>query len=642
MASGELETAAELILQVGDFRLAGGEVERLRIFVVDHQGAGAGAGHLEGVALRLGHHDVGEFLVIGAVVADHLAVERRGLNHGVSRLADLREVGDAQTAAAVGDQLDVAHQRLIVSRGTVGLRAGQVAVVGPVGDELTLRFEHHRGGLGAERLQRHILRFDHLEAGSRVVGIDNQAVVPRAGRIDLAQRGLGLMLHLELTRVVGLVGAPILLDLEAVDQGAFFHCNRVVVPSGGFDLTGELQVDHVALHPGAFDGVVIAGSDAFLRHAVDGDRRARSPGGDSHLEFKAGGVAAVGELHAVLERVVGLLQEHSGLAVRDLRSHLVGAVGHDRQAVVGGGHPHVLHEFRPAHMGVRVAAVKAAGRAERRAVAVVVAELVVAQSRHNLVLQDIVYMSGKIGGVGRRQRVVSELLDAVADPRLAQHLLRDLGGEQALHDAAVLGAAGGAVLPGRLIRVGQAVHAAVVDGHVEQAVLEGDLVALLAGVLVEHRGGLHALAGVHHVLAHGRVVILVGPVGRLALQQCAQVEQPLGGARVGRIVQAVVQPVHAVDIVAAARIRPVAERSAGQLLLLVAEIVLHEGDHALVGLARGFGRLIVVAQRHQHRHSRPPVVRAGAEIAVVALALQHSFDPGLGLLFELRVVQHIG
>ena len=304
---------------------------------------------------------------------------------------------------------------------------------------------------------------------------------------------------------------------------------------------GQVAVDHFA-----GDGLV-----------VEQNRPALAPLGDAQLEGECGRVAAVGERHGLFKGIIGALGEDRSLAVGHLGSDGVGAVGHNGQAVVTSSHPHGLDKLRPAHMAVGEAAFKAAEGAKGNTVAVILVEIMGAVSQYHLILRLEIGMVAQIGGIGRREGVVGQALQVVADPALPQDAHGDGLGEDALGDAAQLRAAVGVVLPGGLVRIGQAVHAAMVNGIVLDASAHGGLIFIIAGDLIHHRRGLEPLGGVDHMFARRGILVDVRPLVGGLVELVGKLDEPGALAGIICVVQAVIEPEHHFNVVAAAGLIPV-------------------------------------------------------------------------------------
>ncbi len=295
-------------------------------------------------------------------------------------------------------------------------------------------------------------------------------------------------------------------------------------------------------------------------------------------------------------------------------------------------------------MAVREAALKAGRRAVGDIVAVVAVEFMVADGGNDLILQVIVGLPGEVRREAGGQGVVGQAFHVVARPDVAEDALGDFRSLQCFDHAACFRAAGGTVVAGRLVGVRLVVDAAVVQAVIEDAVAVGGLVRLRVTILIVNRRHFHTLCNVYDVLADGTVVAHILPVPGLLVEDGTQFQQPIAGLRVSGIVNAVVQPVHHVEIIAAARVRPVAQRPAGQLTELEAEVFLQEGEHALVGRAEMGGCLIIIAQAHQCGHAGPPAVLAAgrAKVAGFHLAAENGLHPLLGFFLQRFVVQLIG
>ena len=125
-------------------------------------------------------------------------------------------------------------------------------------------------------------------------------------------------------------------------------------------------------------------------------------------------------------------------------------------------------------------------------------------------------------------------------------------------------------------------------------------------------------------------VVVGRPVGRIGGDLLREGE-PL------RLARPAVEPEHRVDLVPAAGAGPAAlllERDGLQLRGLVGVVLREERRHARV--ARGVRPIAQVPLRD---HVRPPVVLAGAEVAVRPLGREGRVDPALRLLLERRVVE---
>ena len=246
-------------------------------------------------------------------------------------------------------------------------------------------------------------------------------------------------------------------------------------------------------------------------------------------------------------------------------------------------------------MAVGEAAFKAAEGAKGNTVAVILVEIMGAVSQYHLILRLEIGMVAQIGGIGRREGVVGQALQVVADPALAQDAHGDRLGEDALGDAAQLRAAVGVVLPGGLVRIGQAVHAAMVNGIVLDASAHGGLIFIIAGDLIHHRRGLEPLGGVDHVLARRGILVDVRPLVGGLVELVGKLDEPGALAGIICVVQAVIEPEHHFNVVAAARLIPVlVERPLVDVLELITEVVFQEGQHPLVGVAVVLRRLVVV------------------------------------------------
>ncbi len=649
VVKAEITAARHDILQIfhHDRVAALGEVDRLVIFGVDvhAQAARSGVVDLQRIAVRVADHHVVELHDLFAVLRLGGGRSRRAGGHAARRsLADGRNLRDAQPAAAIGDQLDLLLERGVRRNGRIrGLRH-HIAHDLPLGDGLSGHLDLDRRILYGKRLQRNFIRHLYGEGGGRVIRVDHQTVVPFACRIDLVvgEPLVELRIGVARTGVVRILhNTPVLFHLDGIGQRSAVHNDRVVVPGGGAHFHRELCLHHVAGLPLAFDGEEAVDHIAADRCAVHLKRRGLAPLGDAQLEREGGGVAAVCNGDVAVERVVGLLAELRGLAARDGGRHAVGAVGDHRHAAVHRGHPHVLYKFRPTHVHVGEAALVARRCAEGEAVAVFLQGLVRTVGRQHLILGLVVVVAGEIRGVADRQRVVGEMLQLVAQPAFAENPHADRIGKDALHHRAGLGAAVGVVLARQLVRIGETVHAAVVDAQVEQALAQRVAVAQAARHLIDDRRSLHTLGGVDHMLANGGVGELIRPLVGGCVERIRQVDQPFARFGVRGIVDVVIVPQHDLDVVAAARRTPAAELRF--LLLLITKILFEEVYNPLIGLARIHGRLVVIAQNLHHHHAGPPVgVGLRAKEAVEPLGGQQRVNPLLRLRLELVIIQHPG
>ncbi len=110
------------------------------------------------------------------------------------------------------------------------------------------------------------------------------------------------------------------------------------------------------------------------------------------------------------------------------------------------------------------------------------------------------------------------------------------------------------------------------------------------------------------------------PVEALLLEKRGQTKQP-------RIFGAVVQPGDRDQLILPAEATPVLERPLGKRAELVDEIVGHHGDHARI-----LRQLVVLRERLQHHHARPPIiVAARADHPVRPRVIQGPVDEFLRL-----------
>ena len=91
------------------------------------------------------------------------------------------------------------------------------------------------------------------------------------------------MCLLNVAGVVAVFCAPIFFNLEAENQGAFFHSNRIVVPGGGLQFARQAYVDFITGLPVAFDGIIFAGNNAFLFLSIDRNFRSFAPFRDAQF-----------------------------------------------------------------------------------------------------------------------------------------------------------------------------------------------------------------------------------------------------------------------------------------------------------------------------------------------------------------------
>ncbi len=378
--------------------------------------------------------DIIKLLIGHSIVLYYLRITLCCTDHRFLCLSDLWKMSDAQTAATVGDQLDVLNQALIVRGRTKGLRSGNISIKLPLRYNLSLCLEYNWRVLCTKRLKRYFIQFFNCKAGCWIVFIHNQTIVPTAGGEYLAQGRLFLMFHLQLARIVAIIGTPVLFDLKSVDQGTFFDSDGIIIPSGCFNLTWEVQVNLIPCLPIALDGVVFAGNNAFLLFPIDRDFWGVAPLRDAQFQFKFCCFTAVAQMNGIFKWIVGFLYKGCRFPIGHFRCHAIRPIGYQRQTVVRCCHPHVLDKLWPTHMTVSKTTVKTKRCAKRRAVPMVAVKLMVAKRCHHLILQYIIGMAREIRRIGCRKRIVSQLLYAVTKPSFTQNFLSNLCGKQALHN----------------------------------------------------------------------------------------------------------------------------------------------------------------------------------------------------------------
>ena len=118
------------------------------------------------------------------------------------------------------------------------------------------------------------------------------------------------------------------------------------------------------------------------------------------------------------------------------------------------------------------------------------------------------------------------------------------------------------------------------------------------------------------------------PVVTLGVQRAGKIEQ-------GSVPVAVVQPENAQQLVAPTIHCPVLERMACELSGLVPEIALHDGDHPRIR-----GRLMILRERLEHDHVRPPIrIALGSYRPVRSLIFQRPAGPLSYLGKKFRILQ---
>ena len=215
--------------------LPGGEIEGLRMLGVDIEGqfTRTGISHHHPVGIGVGDNDIVKLYGIFAFIAVGL---RGGClsDHRVLSIADPGDLIDMHAGAARGDQLNLHLQIFICRQGRVRRLRHRVAHELPVRYQLPGDLQGDGRGGDVEGLGSHLLGSYHLEGSLDIVLIDDQGVVPVAGRVGLLE-GEGIhLLYFTAVPEDGVVGgfAPVLFHLDAEDQRAVLHRKGVIVPGG--------------------------------------------------------------------------------------------------------------------------------------------------------------------------------------------------------------------------------------------------------------------------------------------------------------------------------------------------------------------------------------------------------------------------
>ncbi len=112
------------------------------------------------------------------------------------------------------------------------------------------------------------------------------------------------------------------------------------------------------------------------------------------------------------------------------------------------------------------------------------------------------------------------------------------------------------------------------------------------------------------------------------MQHARQIEQE-------RRSRPVVEPDDAEELVLPSEAPPVAQWPTWQLVELIAEVALHQWQHAWIP-----GGVVVLRERFEHNEARPPVVvRRWADHAVGRLVLEGPVNETLSLGFQPRIVK---
>ena len=128
----------------------------------------------------------------------------------------------------------------------------------------------------------------------------------------------------------------------------------------------------------------------------------------------------------------------------------------------------------------------------------------------------------------------------------------------------------------------------------------------------------------------------IGPVESLPMDKVCQLQEKL-------IPSDVVEPQHYLRIIASSLLGPVGpavERSSGQFLQLITEIIGHKPDDTIIARSH-----IVLLQHLEHHHARPPVERRATLYAsLIGTILQRSELSALLLRVEspLYPRSHLG
>lgn len=419
--------------------------------------------------------------------------------------------------------------------------------------------------------------------------------------------------------------------------------DAIVVLGVGFDgdFHGEFEFNFVGSRPFTVDfevaGAIGLDGDGL---AVESEGGGFAPGWDAQIEGKFGGIwCRNGERNGVGEGIVGALGDGDESAVPHFGRHFAFGVHCGDQTVVGSGHPEVFDKIGPTVGMVVLATSMAEGVHHEHGPAVLDSGGVAHAVAEGLIGAGEVAEAPEVGhdrgGVG----VESDLFGVVGPEGVAGDGEHDFVREHLLDDAAGFDGLAGVVVAGAGVFV-TTEHSAG-----DLAVEFADFVVVFVGEL--EVVGVFRLEVVSGGFAEGLGDVDVVPVGEGAFLH------PVGGVAVDlfgefeeeTVAGMVVEPVDAVEIVAAADVLPVV----GEELFvgdgeLESEVVGHQLEHAFVA-----GVFVVRLEAEQHDHVRPEVLGAvvvegeeGAEVAVGALGFESALDPDFGFGDHFGVFEEVG
>ncbi|OQA43994.1 MAG: hypothetical protein BWY52_01718 [Chloroflexi bacterium ADurb.Bin325] len=402
--------------------------------------------------------------------------------------------------------------------------------------------------------------------------------------------------------------------------------------------------------PLALDAVEAARLHGDRLLARDADPRALRPRGDAQVEREARGRGGHAEAQRLPERVARVQLDADRLPLHG-RLDPARRIRDRGQPAVLGRHPQVRGKLRPALAQVgRAAAVVWLHAEDVGLRAVGVPGAAGQDAALDLVDLLVVLVRPHIGREGRGQRVEDDLLQPVAEGRVAQERQQVFERVGILHDRAQFRALGGA-LPGQALVTGEdARHHAVMAIQPGDDVVGRAAVALLAADPPPERGAFGGHRVVDDVAREVPAPFLRrlrqrparkegGPVEPLRVQLDGQVVQP-------RLARPLIEPVDADQRLEPAELAPVEERRAVDHPVDAAQGPLQRDGRARV--ARGVG----ILHEHLERQQLRPQVVAGLDglsrardhlsrpqPAVRGLVFDDVADVAAHLVLERRVVE---